>query len=360
MTRKNEGRLQTERVWALLKREKPDRVPLWPFFDMTGFAAVYHNRSIGDAYRDPRQSLEMQRNVCETFGWICSPFFPAFGVRDFGGEVRLPESEFSQAPSTTRFPIESEEDIDAFKIPDIFTSAGIVREEEFYTLVVKEKFDNEPFKLFLRLPSNPFDMAGRICRPEMLTRWIIKKPELVHRLLRLSQDILLKVMDHWYNLFGTENIIVMSVGVLCSNQIISPKHFEQFVLPYLKDSHKQVLAKGYERFYCHICGEHNMNMPFWQQVPMGNPGIVSIGHEVELETAARYFPDDIILGNIEPSIMQTGSPDEVYNATAAVIKKGKELPGGFIFSMGCQFPPRARLENVSAMNKAVYDFGRYE
>lgn len=93
---------------------------------------------------------------------------------------------------------------------------------------------------------------------------------------------------------------------------------------------------------------------------MGNPGIVSIGHEVELETAARYFPEDIILGNIEPSIMQTGTPDEVYNATAMVVKKGKELPCGFIFSMGCQFPPRASIENVRAMNKAVHDFGRYE
>lgn len=360
MTRKSEGRLQTERVWALLKREKPDRVPLWPFFDMTGFAAVYHNRPIADAYRDPRESLTMQRKVCEDYGWICSPFFPAFGVSDFGGEVRLPDSEFSQAPSTTRFPIESEEDIDTFKIPDIPQSKGILRETEFQSFVEGEKFENEPFRMMLFIVANPFDQAGMICRPELLSKWMIKKPDLVHKLLQLSLDILHEVLDYWYNSFGTEDVLVFTGGVLCSNQVISPRHFEQFVLPYVKEGHEKVLAKGYERFYCHICGDHNMNMPFWQRVPMGNPGIVSIGHEVELATAARYFPDDIILGNIEPSIMQTGSPDEVYHATAAVIKKGKELPGGFIFSMGCQFPPRARLENVRAMNKAVYDFGSYE
>ena len=193
----------------------------------------------------------------------------------------------------------------------------------------------------------------------MLARWMIKKPELVFRLIRIAQDILNEVMDYWYNIFGTDGVIVMSGGVICSNQLISPKQFEKFVMPYIKENHERILSKGYEHFYCHICGEHNMNMQYWQHVPMGNPGIVSIGHEVELETAAGYFPKDIILGNIEPAILQTGSPDDVYSATAEVINKGKKLPGGFIFSMGCQFPPRACLENVDAMNRAVYDFGKY-
>ena len=48
---------EKERVEAVLRRGKPDRVPLWTFFDLTGFSAVYHNRPIGDAYRDPEVSL---------------------------------------------------------------------------------------------------------------------------------------------------------------------------------------------------------------------------------------------------------------------------------------------------------------
>ena len=362
MDNKNIGIIQTERIRALLKYEKPDRVPLWPFFDMTGFAAIYNNRPIIDAYRDPKISLDMQRKVCEDFGWICSPlFFRGFGVTDFGGEIKLPESEFSQSISTTRFAIESEDDFDKIKIPDIPNSEGILRQTEFYKMVDEKKFDNEPFRmLLLMFAANPYELAGSICRPEMLARWLIRKPDLVHRLLQFCSDVLDELIDYWYNVFGTDNIVLLSGGVRCSNQIISPKHFEQFVFPYLKAGHEKVLSRGYERFYCHICGEHNMNMPFWEQVPMGSPGIVSIGHEVELKTAAHYFPNDIILGNLEPAILQSGTPDEVYDTTGTVIKQGKELPGGFIFSMGCQFPPRAPLENVTAMNKAVHDFGRYE
>ena len=75
MTKKDESMRHAQHVRALLKKEKPDKVPIWPFFDMGGFAAVYYNRSISDAYRDPGVSLQLQRSVCEEFGWISSPFF---------------------------------------------------------------------------------------------------------------------------------------------------------------------------------------------------------------------------------------------------------------------------------------------
>jgi uroporphyrinogen decarboxylase len=348
-----------ERVTALLNHRKPDRVPLWPFFDMTGFAAVYHNRPIIDAYRDPELSLNMQRKVCQDFGWICSPFFPAFGVTDFGGERKLPTSEFSQAPSTVRFPIEKEEDIEKLRMPDLNQSPGIAREREFYKLSAENRPDNQPFKVFLLLSPDPFEMAGKLCRPELLNRWIIRKPELVQRVVGLMEDIIRQLMEYWYRELGTEGVLIFSAGVISSNQLISPRHFEQFVLPTLKSCHQRVLDKGYRHIYCHICGEQNKNLPYWQQVPMGGPGIISLGHEVSLETAGRYFPGHILVGNIQPSILQTGTPEEVYRLCGEIIRQGKQIEGGFMLSTGCQFPPRAKMENVQAMNRAMDDYGWY-
>jgi len=57
--------------------------------------------------------------------------------------------------------------------------------------------------------------------------------------------------------------------------------------------------------------------------------------------------------------VQTGSPEQVYEATRQVIEEGKKLPNGFIFSTGCDLPPRAPLDNVRMMNRAVDDFGWY-
>ena len=87
---------------------------------------------------------------------------------------------------------------------------------------------------------------------------------------------------------------------------------------------------------------------------------VSIGHEVTLETAAKYFPNDIIFGNLEPAIIQVRTPEEVYEATRENIEEGKKIAQGYILSPGCELPPRAPIENVMAMTRAVNDFGWYD
>jgi uroporphyrinogen decarboxylase len=87
---------------------------------------------------------------------------------------------------------------------------------------------------------------------------------------------------------------------------------------------------------------------------------VSFGHEVDLETAGRYFPGDIIMGNINPSVLQTGTPDDVYELAKESIEKGKKCPGGFMLGPGCEMPPRTPEKNILAMMQAVSDFGWYE
>ena len=68
--------------------------------------------------------------------------------------------------------------------------------------------------------------------------------------------------------------------------------------------------------------------PFFQ--PRGTPisvyqrikALSALGHEVDLATAAAYFPKDVIMGNINPAVLQTGTPEEVYELTRKVIEKG--------------------------------------
>jgi len=117
---------------------------------------------------------------------------------------------------------------------------------------------------------------------------------------------------------------------------------------------------GVKHINTHICGEQNLNLPYWAEIPMGNPGIISIGHEVDLDTASKYFPDHIIVGNVEPALIQTGKPEEVYELSRICIEKGKKHPGGFALAPGCELPPMAPPYNVWMMRKAINDFGWYE
>lgn len=349
-----------ERMEALLRREKPDRVPM--FGMALGFTVVYSQTPLADVYNKPEVSLEAQKKTSEDFGWILTPMigYAAGGGWEFGGDIKMPSGEFAQAPMITRFPVETEEDARNLKAPDT-RKAGIVPiQEKFNKLQAQLEADNKPWKVAVMIDPGPFTLAGNLCTVEKLTKWMFKKPDIVHHLEKMAVDFTIARAQLWKGLFGTEGVLPFNAEATASNQIISPKQFEEFVLPHLKEEHQKLLDMGFKNIYCHICGEQNGNLPFWSQVPMGDPGLVSFGHEVDLETAAKYFPSDIIIGNIEPAIVQTGTADEVYEAAKVVIEKGKNLTTGYIFSPGCELPPMSPPENVMAMTRAINDFGWYD
>ncbi|MEJ2740508.1 MAG: uroporphyrinogen decarboxylase family protein, partial [Dehalococcoidia bacterium] len=100
-TRKSEM-TNKERVEALLNHKKPDRVPIWPFSPQ-GFAVIYCNLPLVDAYTDAEACYNAQRKTCRDFGWVFFPTmgYAAFGAWEFGGEVRMPTGEYDQAPMVT-------------------------------------------------------------------------------------------------------------------------------------------------------------------------------------------------------------------------------------------------------------------
>ncbi len=107
-----------ERVEAILRREKPDRVPIWPFA-AGGFAAVYSKASIADAYNKPEVALAAQRKAAQDFGWVFLPWmgYASYGGWEFGGRIKWPSSDYNQAPTVSCFPVETEEDVWKLKKP---------------------------------------------------------------------------------------------------------------------------------------------------------------------------------------------------------------------------------------------------
>jgi len=347
-----------ERVEALLRRERPDRIPIYPFG--MGFAAVHCGVSMADIYTNPEASLAAQRKAAQEFDWVFVPdiAYAAFGGWEFGGEIQLPDGEFSQAPTVKRHPVSSPEEVTDLKVPRVETAGIIPIQREFLELSSKEELDNKPWNIVFQLEGT-FTCASNIPGADLFSRWIVKEPKTVHRLMELASEFGIATARYWKEAFGTQGVLPWGGDPVASNQIISPKVFEEFNLPYRKRVHEEVLSMGYRTIFMHICGEQNLNLPHWSRIPMGDPGIVSFGHEVDLERAAEYFPEDIIVGNLDTAIIQTGTPEEVYEASREVIEKGKGLPGGFMFGPGCELPPMSPVENVMAMTRAVNDFGWY-
>lgn len=108
-----------DRVDALLKCKKPDRVPLYHF--VFGFCARNVGYPVASMYNDPEKSFMAQLWTFEQYGFDGGPDFgyASYGGWGFGGEIKFPNSEWQQAPSHGNFVVNSEEDLAKLRLPDV-------------------------------------------------------------------------------------------------------------------------------------------------------------------------------------------------------------------------------------------------
>ena len=349
---KQDRMTSAERVEALLKGKPLDRAPFFSF--ILGFCARNVGFPVATIYRDPEKSFLAQAWTKEQYGYDSDPFYgyASYGGWEFGGEIRIPESDYEQAPSHGRFAVETEQDVERLELPDVKTAGMLPLAMRFSR--IQDKNGLSPSLVV----GGPFTIAGNICSVETLCRWLIKKPELGHRLIRLATEHVIEVANYWIATFGAGRVGIQIWEPLATNQIISPKQFEKFILPYQIELHGKLLAIGVKYILCHICGEQNLNLPYWAEVPMGNPGIISIGKEIDIDRAIKYFGEScIIAGNIEPTILQTGTPGEIYELCQLAMEKGRRAPRGYALMQGCEVPVNTPPYNLYTMKKAIDDFG---
>ena len=344
-----------ERLNAIFSGKPVDRIPFHA--QAMGFNAINVGMTIADFYRDPAIGIRAASRTMEQYNWERVPqlCLAPLGAVAFGGDYSLPTGDYSQSPQITSYPVKTEEDVDNLVMPDIATAGLVPLLREF----ARNSIEAGNAYALIAI-DEVFLCASNLCSMETLCKWVIKKPETTHKLMRIATDFKLKIGEHLAKEIGTDHIIPWLGEPTTENRLISPRTFEEFALPYTKELHEKLIDMGYKIIASHICGEQNDNYPLWAQVHMGEPGIISVSQEVDLEKAIHYFPNDIIMGNIPPALIQSGSPDEVYEAARVCIEKGKKAPGGFILAPGCELPPKAPSHNVWVIMKAIDDFGWYD
>jgi uroporphyrinogen decarboxylase len=355
MAKKQDRMSSQERIAALYSRQPVERVPF--VHRGYGFSAKNVGFPIADIYENPVKSFEAQTWTAEMYGSDATPWytFVSYGAWEFGGDINWPADRFESGPSVDRRPVQSEEDLWDLELPDPAQAGAVPRMMEF------AKMQEEHGTQIAVICGSPFTHAANLCGTEQFMLWLAMSPDTVRRALRLMTDHILQVVQYFVDTFGPGRVLARSAAPTESNYLISPKQFEAFALPYLTELHQGALDLGVKTIYCHICGEQNKNLPLWAQVPMGDPGMLSFGHEVDIATAAKHFPDHIIAGNVNPQVIASGSPAEVYKLCKEAIDKGKKhCESGFVLMPGCEIPPTTPAYNMYVMRKAVEDWGWYD
>jgi uroporphyrinogen-III decarboxylase len=138
--------------------------------------------------------------------------------------------------------------------------------------------------------------------------------------------------------------------------MVSPKIFEKLAWPWLKQQVEAYAEAGY-LVILHLDGNWNPLLEYFADLPAGST-------VVELDISDMFLAKRVlgknlcIKGNVDPTLLAFGSPEEVEDSCKRLID-GCAPGGGFILSSGCEAPPNSRPENIRAMLRCAVEYGRY-
>jgi hypothetical protein len=143
-----------------------------------------------------------------------------------------------------------------------------------------------------------------------------------------------------------------------SATFLSPKQFEKFALPQLREICEYLTSHGLT-VVLHMDNDWTPLFKFFKDWPRGRY-VLNLDGSSDIFKAKEMLGDRMcIMGDVPASLLKLGEPDEVDEYCRRLISEIAS-DGGFILSSGCDVPIDAKSENVRTMIKSVYRYGVYK
>lgn len=343
------------RIGLLKQGKRPDRVPI--SLSLSSYAPKMLEISAEEFYLNPEIAFEANSWVEEMFPADTGIGYtvPDSICLDFGGEVRFGKGCL-ECPETIRNPVQTEKDLLNLTVPDPYTAPGASREFEYAKIRRKHGLAGAGMAL-----SSPFRQSVELIGMNNLMTWMIKKPELVHYACELIIEYSIKKAEMYIKEFGTEGLSNAFSYPMESHHLISPAFFKKFSAPHALYLHNKLREMGVKSFSEHLCGNHKHNFWFWrEELNLPEHTMITVGNELPIEEVSEGIgPRHILGGNVDTTILHLGSPREVYEESKRVLDLMKYREGGFVLAAACVISTAIPPANITAMIKAVEDFGYY-
>jgi len=251
------------------------------------------------------------------------------------------EDNSSDAPALTGTVIQSLDDLNLLRIEKVLQNPvmqGIIRSNH----LVAEEIGKET----LVMPGQwaPFSFAARILGTEATMLSTIECPDGLIELIRFSTELIWSILEP---ILAHEDISgAILYDPVASGDLISPDTFRTLAAPFIKDLIGRIKAKD-KYSMIHICG--NTTRILEDIVDIG-PHCFSLDSKVNLGKAKEILGEKVcVAGNVSPTgAFLSGTPEEVIKeAQACVDTWGKG--GGYLLTLGCDFPKTVPLANVMAL-----------
>ncbi len=354
-----------ERVLKAVALEKTDRTPL--ILMMDSFCANHMGVKLSEFCKDLKTSNKIMLESLKALGdadGINAPFAPAylFPIM-FCAKVKLPGREL---PDNALWQLDEREmmtveDYDTilnkgwgpflqdYLVNRLNYPLGEVFQELAEIPQLVKNFEDAGYMIYSPLVAitvNEYLSGGRSMSRFM--RDLFKMPDKVEAVLDVIQQENNETLRQ--QIRATKASIVFLSPARGASEFYSPKLWQRFVWKYLKGTIDVILEEG-AAADIHIDSNWERDLDFFRSLPKGKC-IFETDSATDIYKIKEVLGGHIcIKGDVPAQKLALGTPDEVYEYCAKLIK---DLGSGFILSSGCSIPPNAKVENVKAMIAAVH------
>jgi uroporphyrinogen decarboxylase len=365
-----------ERVTKAKRFEEPDRVPVIPAIAHR-FLVPKVGVSFKEYYSNPeimlRTQLLAQKWLMEnirtdaysiTGAWVgaWTDFQNTFEAGSLGCEIIFPDDDI---PWVGKGWIKDDNDLKRLEEMD-FIHTGINAKQIEYReamIAVAKKYsvrfqDGDVFypgenPALTHTSDGPFGIAGDLMGQTELFEAVRDRPDFVRELLSIITDKLIQYLDYCWEVehLSTPRDFAWTDDLAVS---LSPEAYCDVVLPYEKKL--RFHFDGY--LTLHMCGNTDHLLKIFRD-ELQIHEYQGFGYQVNLHHIASIMGGHVVLvGNVNPMLIYSGTPEQVRDATRRVIEILAPCRG-LIIQDGSNIPPNSPLENINAMMEAAERYGRY-
>lgn len=366
-----------ERIEITRQFGTPDRVAVMPAIAHR-FLIPKVGVSFRDYYGDPETMLHTQI-LCQkwllenvrtdaysiTGAWVgaWTDFQNTFEAGSLGVEIHFPEDDI---PWVGAGWVDTDEDLRRLEAFDYIHNGINARQIAFREAMIAVadkypvRFQGGPVfypganPALTNTSDGPFGVAGDVMGQVEAFSAIYERPDFLHEVLRIVTGKMIAWLD-----FCAETMKIPEPRDFSWTDdlavSLSPKAFRDFALPY----NQQMRFHFDGRASLHMCGQSNHLLEIFRD-DLKIDEFQGFGYQVDLERVAEVMGGRVVLlGNVNPMLIRSGTPDDVREATRHVIEK-LAPHRGLIIQDGSNIPPDTPLENINAMMEAAERYGRYD
>jgi uroporphyrinogen decarboxylase len=365
-----------ERVQRAKKFDTLDRVPVIPAIAHR-FLVPKTGVRFKDYYNDPetmlRTQILAQKWLMEhirtdaydiTGAWVgaWTDFQNTFEAGSLGVEIVFPDDDI---PWVGAGWVKTEKDLEKLQAID-FVHSGINAKQLAYRKAMMATADRYPVRFkggdifypganpaLTHTSDGPFGIAGDLMGQDALFLAVCERPEFVMELLRIIVDKLIEYLDVCWK----EECLPKPKDFAWTDDLamsLSAEQFRNILLP--SELRLRNHFDGY--LSLHMCGDTNHLLELFTHDLHINE-FQGFGYQVDLDRVAAIMGGKVVLvGNVNPILIHSGTPDQIRLETKKVIEKLAPYKG-LIIQDGSNIPPGTPIENINAMMEAAELYGRY-